>query len=197
MRQFRTAFRRMGTDAMKIVAYSLCLAYLLYALNLSAFALGNGALAVAAPFDSAANPTLNQQTDAPQPDANISFRFDHILTEQGLSSGEVWSILRDRRGFLWFGTLDGLDRFDGYNVKVFLYFLTDPASLSDNAIRTICEDRSGTLWIGTWTGRLNRYDHDSETFTRFQHDPHNPDSLSDNNITTHRDCAKHGYDTGD
>ena len=77
--------------------------------------------------------------------------------EQGLSSPEVWSVLRDHRGFMWFGTLDGLNRYDGYTMKVFTHDLTDPASLSDNKIRTLYEDRAGALWIGTWTGGLDRF----------------------------------------
>ena len=69
---------------------------------------------------------------------------------KGLSSSEVWSVLRDRHGFMWFGTLDGLNRYDGYRMKVFKHALTDPTSLSDNKIRTVYEDRAGNLWIGTW-----------------------------------------------
>ncbi len=119
---------------------------------------------------------------AAPPSADVPFRFDHVSAAQGLSSPEVWSVLRDRRGFLWFGTLDGLNRFDGYQMKVFKYSPADPASLSDNAIRTLYEDRAGILWIGTWTGGLDRYDRDTETFTHFQHDPANPDSLSSNGV---------------
>ena len=106
-------------------------------------------------------------------------------TEQGLSSSEVWSVLRDRRGFMWFGTLDGLNRYDGYKMKVFKHALTDPNSLSDNKIRTVYEDRAGTLWIGTWSGGLNRYERESETFTRYQHDPNDPASLSSDKRLCH------------
>ena len=91
-------------------------------------------------------------------------------------------MLRDRRGFMWFGTLDGLNRYDGYKMKVFKHALTDPTSLSDDKIRTVYEDRAGTLWIGTWSGGLNRYERESETFTRFQHDPKDPASLSSDKV---------------
>ncbi len=105
-----------------------------------------------------------------------------ISTEQGLSSTDTWSVLRDHSGFIWIGTLDGLNRYDGYGMKVFKSVLTDPTTLSDSPIRTVYEDRSGVLWIGTWFGGLNRFDRKTESFTRFQHDPANPNSLSSDSV---------------
>ena len=167
---------------MKTVVFVLCLSLLIGALAIPAFVSGAGASATAAISNPAASPEPKQgQTVAP-PDDSPPFRFTSVSTEQGLSSSEVWSVLRDRRGFMWFGTLDGLNRYDGYKMKVFKYALTDPTSLSDNKIRTVYEDRAGTLWIGTWNGGLNRYERESETFTRFQHDPANPDSLSSDSV---------------
>ena len=167
---------------MKTVVLILCLSFLIGALAIPAFVSGAGASATAAILDPAARSEPKQgQTVAP-PDDSPPFRFTSVSTEQGLSSSEVWSVLRDRRGFMWFGTLDGLNRYDGYKMKVFKYALTDPTSLSDNKIRTVYEDRAGALWIGTWTGGLNRYEPESETFTRFQNDPANPDSLSSDKV---------------
>ena len=160
---------------MKPVLSILCLTLLLGTLGLSASARNDGAAAAeATPTPTASSAPNQDQPLAPADDGPPS-RFSHISTEQGLSSSEVWSVLRDRRGFMWFGTLDGLNRYDGYKMKVFKYALTDPTSLSDNKIRTVYEDRAGTLWIGTWNGGLNRYERESETFTRFQHDPDDPD----------------------
>jgi ligand-binding sensor domain-containing protein/signal transduction histidine kinase len=115
------------------------------------------------------------------PICNCVLRFDHISIEQGLSQSSVQVIFQDSRGFLWFGTEDGLNRYDGYN---FTIYKPDPdvsSSLSDRWITSIVEDRQGYLWIGTRLG-LNRYDPRTEEFSRFMHDDMNPVSLVDNNI---------------
>ncbi|MCK7520427.1 MAG: hypothetical protein MZV64_23440 [Ignavibacteriales bacterium] len=83
-------------------------------------------------------------------------------------------IFQDSIGFLWFGTEDGLNRYDGYNFKT---FKPDPDainSLSDRFITSITEDRDGYLWIGTRQGGLNRYDPRSEQFMIYRHDKENP-----------------------
>jgi signal transduction histidine kinase/ligand-binding sensor domain-containing protein len=102
--------------------------------------------------------------------------------EQGLSNNIVWSILQDSRGFMWFGTIDGLNRYDGYEAKVFRYDPEDPNSLSTNPLRVVYEDQAGNLWIGTSGGGLNRYDPETEQFTRYQHDPDHPHTLSGNDV---------------
>ena len=114
--------------------------------------------------------------------ADPELKFSHISTEQGLSNTDVWSIVRDKRGFMWFATEDGLDRYDGYQMRVFLHNREDPHSLSENAIRTLYVDRQGMLWIGTWTGGLDRFDPDTESFIHFRHDPDDPNSLSNDNV---------------
>jgi PAS domain S-box-containing protein len=166
----------------KTVARTLCLALALGALWIPAPIRGDGASAAAMVLGPAPTSEPAQNQTVPPPAGDPPFRFDRILTEQGLSTPEVWSVLRDRRGFMWFGTLEGLDRYDGYTIKAFKHSLTDPSSLSDSAIRTLYEDRAGTLWIGTWNGGLNRYERGSETFTRFLHDPADPGSLSSNSV---------------
>ena len=167
---------------MKFVLSVLCLALLLGALGLSVSARSDAAAAAAATPTPTTDSTLNQGHALAPSDDGPPFRFDRIATEQGLSSSEVWSVARDHHGFVWFGTLDGLNRYDGYEMKVFKHALTDPNSLSDNKIRTVYEDRAGTLWIGTWSGGLNRYERESETFTRYQHDPNDPASLSSDSV---------------
>ncbi|TAE27507.1 MAG: hypothetical protein EAZ92_09325 [Candidatus Kapaibacterium sp.] len=80
-------------------------------------------------------------------------RFRKISLEQGLSQSSVYAILQDKQGFLWFGTQDGLNRFDGYTLTVFRQQQSNIAhSLTNNCIQTLYEDRSGTLWIGTRGG---------------------------------------------
>ena len=163
---------------MRIIVRTLCLALLLGVLGIEASFLADGPTAGATDLKDAASPEANQAQTVTPKDQSEPFRFDHISADQGLSSPEVWSVLRDHRGFMWFGTLDGLNRYDGYTMKVFTHDLTDPASLSDNKIRTLYEDRAGALWIGTWTGGLDRIERESATFTHFTHDPEDPASLS-------------------
>ena len=91
---------------------------------------------------------------------------DFALTHR-LSSPNVFAILQDRQGFLWFGTEDRLNRFDGYSFKVFQHDPSDPASLSHNWIWSLYEDRAGTLWVGTYGGGINRFDAATEGFTRY------------------------------
>ena len=136
--------------------------------------------AVFAPTNTPPAPSHVSPASLPQI-CNCVLRFDHISIEQGLSQSSVKVIFQDRRGFLWFGTEDGLNRYDGYNVKI---YKPDPDaihSLSDRWINSIVEDREGYLWIATRLG-LNRYDPRTEEFIRFVHDDANPVSLIDNHI---------------
>jgi ligand-binding sensor domain-containing protein len=111
-----------------------------------------------------------------------TLRFEHIGIEDGLSQSTVTSILQDRKGFLWFGTEDGLNRYDGYSFTVFKPDASDPTSLSDRWIQTLYEDRHGNIWVGTRLGGLNRFNPNNGQFTRYQHDPDDPDSLSSNKV---------------
>lgn len=112
----------------------------------------------------------------------LSLKFNHISLEQELSSSEVNSIIQDSKGFMWFGTLYGLNRFDGYNMKVYRHNPENPKSISDNYIHTVFEDRNGTLWVGTDSGGLNKYDSGKEEFTRFVNNPLDSFSLSGNTV---------------
>ncbi len=109
-------------------------------------------------------------------------RFEQISLDQGLSQSAVLDILQDSRGFLWFGTQDGLNRFDGYGFVVYKHDNQDDGSLSDNFVQSLAEDSAGNLWVGTHAGGLNRFDRDSERFTVYRNDPEAPDSLIDNNV---------------
>lgn len=116
------------------------------------------------------------------PICDCVLRFDRISIEQGLSQSSVHVILQDSRGFMWFGTEDGLNRYDGYTFKTFKPDPDVPNSLSDRWINSIVEDRAGYLWIATRQGGLNRYDPRTEEFTRFVHDNLNSTSLNDNHV---------------
>jgi len=105
-------------------------------------------------------------------------RFQHLSPKHGLSNSGVYCFYQDSRGFMWIGTEDGLNRYDGSEFRVFHHRADDPKSISHNEVWSIVEDSRGNMWIGTWGGGLNKYDRLTETFTSFRHDRSNPHSLS-------------------
>lgn len=117
-----------------------------------------------------------------QPAASQQLRFGRIGMERGLSQATVFVTYQDSQGYLWFGTEDGLNKYNGYNFDVYKFDPTDSASVSNNIVRCIQEDRDGNLWIGTDNG-LNRYNRHNGSFTRFLNDPSNPRSLSNNLVS--------------
>jgi len=92
------------------------------------------------------------------------YYFKHYQVESGLSNNTVLCSLQDKKGFLWFGTKDGLNRFDGYNFKVFRNDPKNPQTIGSNYIIKLCEDDSGTIWIGCERG-LYKYDASTESFS--------------------------------
>lgn len=108
--------------------------------------------------------------------------FDHFGLEDGLSQSTVHCILQDSYGFLWIGTEDGLNRFDGYEFEIYQHNPADTNSISGNLIHTIYEDEAGFLWIGTGSG-LNRYDRFNNRFNAFRFRSDDPKSISDNTVT--------------
>ena len=115
---------------------------------------------------------------------NCTLRFDRISIEQGLSQSSVRVIFQDSRGFLWFGTEDGLNRYDGYAFKTYKPDPDVPTSLGDRWITSIIEDREGYLWVGTRQGGLNRYDPQTEQFRQFRHDQDISSSLGNDHVNT-------------
>jgi len=109
-------------------------------------------------------------------------RFGRLTSDDGLSNDQVRGVAQDKYGFIWIGTLNGLNRYDGAGFKVYRHDPNNPHSLSNNLARDLFIDRSGTPWIGTWGGGLNQYDGEKDAFIHYQHDPDDPLSLS-NNIT--------------
>jgi signal transduction histidine kinase/ligand-binding sensor domain-containing protein/DNA-binding response OmpR family regulator len=111
-------------------------------------------------------------------------RFSRLAVEEGLSHNNVGAVLRDRLGFMWFGThLGGLNRYDGYEMRV---YRNDPAngrSLAHNDVWVLHEDRAGTLWVGTNGGGLDRYERATDTFAHYRHDPKDARSLPHDSVT--------------
>lgn len=109
-------------------------------------------------------------------------KFKHITNEQGLSNTTIETIFQDKRSFLWFGTRDGLNRYDGNQMVVYRYDAKDSTSISDNYIQYLFEDKDQNLWVGTTNG-LNRFNPARNYFTRFKHIPGNAKTISSNHIT--------------
>ncbi len=106
--------------------------------------------------------------------------FEHITVRDGLSQNSVYCILQDHKGFLWFGTEDGLNKYDGYEFLEYRPHSKKSEGLSSNFVLSIVEDRDHMIWIGTMDGGLSRFDRRMEKFTRYQNVPGDPTSLSHN-----------------
>ena len=94
------------------------------------------------------------------------FEFERFSIEDGLSAYAITFLFQDSHGFIWVGTQEGLNRFDGYHFKSYRADPQNPYSISNDYVRAIYEDDQGILWIGTTEG-LNRYDRKTDRFTRF------------------------------
>ncbi len=112
-----------------------------------------------------------------------SLRFERLTIEQGLSQNSAAAILQDRQGFMWFGTLDGLNKYDGYEFTIYKPNPDDPTSISDKFITALYEDKEGFLWIGTDGRGLNRMDPTTREFFHYYSDPADPHTLSSDTIT--------------
>lgn len=112
------------------------------------------------------------------------FKFTNITIEDGLSHSKVNCIYQDRQGFLWFGTNEGLNKYDGYSFTAYQPDPDDPHSISANLVRCILEDSKGNFWIGTEAGGLNLYNRNDKSFVHFTADPLSPIRLSGNNVNS-------------
>jgi diguanylate cyclase (GGDEF)-like protein len=108
--------------------------------------------------------------------------FERIGIDQGLSQSVVTSIYQDELGFLWFGTQEGLNRYDGRSFKVYRHDPGDPESLSSSSIEVIAGDGEGRLWLGTDDGGVNILDPRTGDITVLRHDPSKARSLSHDRV---------------
>ncbi|MEO8664854.1 MAG: two-component regulator propeller domain-containing protein [Ignavibacteria bacterium] len=120
--------------------------------------------------------------------AQADLRSEKLSQEQGVSNDLIYTICQDSKGFLWFGTMFGLVRYDGLNYKTFRYDPLDTNSLSNDDVISIFEDNSGSIWIGTYNGGVNKYDRATGKFTRYlnnkndKNDKNNSGTISSNTV---------------
>jgi len=110
--------------------------------------------------------------------------FEQLTIEDGLPESSIPCILQDHLGYMWFGTQNGLVRYDGYNMKVYQPDPDDSLSISGRILVEIYEDKFNIIWIGTYGGGLNRFDRSTETFTNYMHNPDDSTSLNSNLVNT-------------
>jgi signal transduction histidine kinase/ligand-binding sensor domain-containing protein/DNA-binding response OmpR family regulator len=103
----------------------------------------------------------------------VRAQFEHLTIEQGLSHNFVMDVMQDRKGYLWFGTGSGLDKYDGYHFTNYKYDPQDSTSLPKNQVFLIWEDNNHIIWIGTSEGTC-KFDPRSEKFTRLEKSTSNP-----------------------
>ena len=115
--------------------------------------------------------------------AETDLRFDRLFLEEGLSDGKVFAIAQDNNGFMWFGTGNGLNRYDGYRFEVFSHHPEAADSLASSNICKMTVDSGGFLWVGTWGDGLDRFDPNTNRFQHFRHDPDDAQSLSHNLVS--------------
>ncbi|MBA4319759.1 MAG: hypothetical protein C0412_15270 [Flavobacterium sp.] len=111
-------------------------------------------------------------------------RFKNLSAENGLSHNSVTAFCQDKSGFIWIGTADGLNKFDGKRFIVYRNSPNDSTSLSDNSILSIFEDSEGILWIGTENGGLNRFNPKTEIFGHFINSSSDKNSIPNNHVSS-------------
>ena len=94
----------------------------------------------------------------------ITLNTEVLAVKDGLSQGMISSVLQDKEGFMWFGTKDGLNKYDGYNFTIYRHEQDNPYSLPDNYVTGIVEDDNGNFWVGTLTKGLYLFDKRKERF---------------------------------
>lgn len=109
------------------------------------------------------------------------YKIEKVEAEGGFPSNLVYKIYQDSKGFIWFGTMYGLYRYDGVNYVSYRYNPFDSTSIGNDDVISIFEDSKGYLWFGTYLGGLSRYNPKTSSFTRFVHSE-NPNSLCDNTV---------------
>ena len=108
-------------------------------------------------------------------------RFEKLSMDDGLSNNTILTIYQDSRGYIWFGTEDGLNRYDGYTITIFKNNPEDSTTIPGKKVYTIHENNNGNLWLGT-DGGLCFFDRYKEKFKTFKNNPELPNSLPSNTV---------------
>ncbi|MGP1994360.1 two-component regulator propeller domain-containing protein [Zobellia laminariae] len=109
--------------------------------------------------------------------------FKHITTSDGLSQSDINTIYQDKQGFMWFGTHDGLNKYDGYKFTGYNPSANKPNRISSNLVSAITGDETGNLWVGTTGSGLNFYNAATGNFTSYLNDEDDASSLIGNHVT--------------
>jgi signal transduction histidine kinase/CheY-like chemotaxis protein/ligand-binding sensor domain-containing protein len=110
---------------------------------------------------------------------NQSLKFEHIGANEGLSQINVSTIMQDSRGFMWIGTRDGLNKYDGYSFTTYRHDAQDPQSITSSMVADMVEDKEGNIWVATIIG-LNKIDRKTGRIIQYKHDDKTPNSISNN-----------------
>jgi ligand-binding sensor domain-containing protein/serine phosphatase RsbU (regulator of sigma subunit) len=105
----------------------------------------------------------------------------HFTIEDGMSQTSVQCLMQDQKGFLWIGTQDGLNKYDGYSFLRFKYDPSDTTTISNNYIHCIYEDNKNNIWVGTNSG-LNKFDAEKQIFIRYLRDDADPNTIPEDEI---------------
>lgn len=120
---------------------------------------------------------------APAPAQNLGQKLTNVYSSNSISQNSIQCIYQDSYGFIWFGTQDGLNKYDGYKFTVYKHAAGNPKSLAANNILSVCEDAERNIWVATRIGGLSKYDRLNDWFINYKYDAANKGSISTNNIT--------------
>jgi signal transduction histidine kinase/ligand-binding sensor domain-containing protein/DNA-binding response OmpR family regulator len=110
--------------------------------------------------------------------------FEYISDPEGLFNSSVTSILKDSEGYMWFGTFNGVARYDGYSFTNFLHDSKNPNSINNSHIRRLLETKDSVLYVATEQDGFCSYNRNTQSFIRYTHDAKNTNSLNDNEVLT-------------
>ena len=114
---------------------------------------------------------------------NNEIKFERLAIENGLSNNIAFGLTQDRKGFMWFATLDALIKYDGYTLTRYQNNPKDTNSLGDNIVMSVYEDHTGLIWVGTaGGGGVNSFDPQTGVWNRYPHDPKNTNSMGKGSI---------------
>lgn len=122
--------------------------------------------------------TYTQSGDSPVFDSEQTIKFANLTRKDGVTGSEIRNVIQDDQGRIWFGTrLNGINVYDGYEIKVFSHDPKNLGSLAGDPAFSVYKDSQGTIWVATLGAGLCKYNPDTETFTTYKHDPDDSTSI--------------------